>query len=198
VDLSHFWTCIYVTNRQIESPVLALVLRTATDPNVVIKSVQQAVWKLNPNQPFDRVRTVDEIKSESMGPDRLRTFLLLALSFLATVLFAVGIYGVVAYAVVQRTREFGLRSALGASPVDLLKLVLRSTLGLALIGLSCGLAGAFLLTRFLSTLLFQVQSRDPLSFAAAAFVILGATVLAGLIPAIRAATLTPVVALRHE
>jgi putative ABC transport system permease protein len=165
---------------------------------VVIKSVQQAVWKLNPNQPFDRVRTVDEIKSESMGPDRLRTFLLLALSFLATVLSAVGIYGVVAYAVVQRTREFGLRSALGASPVDLLKLVLRSTLGLALIGLSCGLAGAFLLTRFLSTLLFQVQSRDPLSFAAAAFVILGATVLAGLIPAIRAATLTPVVALRHE
>lgn len=198
VDLSHFWSCIYVANRQIESPVLALVLRTARNPNAVIKSVQQSVWKLNRNQSFDRVRTVDEIKSESMGSDRLRTFLLLALSLLATVLCAVGIYGVIAYAVVQRTRELGLRSALGASPVDLLKLVLRNTLGLGIIGLGCGLIGAFMLTRFLSTLLFQVQARDPLSFTAAAFVILGATVLAGLIPAIRAATLTPLVALRHE
>jgi putative ABC transport system permease protein len=198
VDLRDFWTCIYVANPQIESPVLALVLRTAIDPGVQIKSVQQAVWKLNPNQPLDRIRTIAEIQDESLGPDRLRTFLLFLFSALATVLSAIGIYGVIAYVVVQRTREMGLRAALGASPIDVLALILRNTLALASIGLGCGLVGAFLLTRFLSSLLFQIPSRDPLSFAVAAVLVMAVTLLAGLIPAIRAATLSPVTALKSE
>jgi predicted permease len=198
VDLSNFWTCLYVSNSQLPTPVLALLLRTAGNPNGVIRSAQEAVWKINKNQPFDRIRTLDDIKSQSVGPERLRTALLFGFSFFAIVLAAIGVYGVIAWSVAQRTHELGLRSALGASQLDVLRLILQDTLKLAAIGLAVGVACAFVLTRLLSSLLFQVQVRDPLSYGVAALVVFAGATVAGVIPAVRAASLPPIIALRHD
>jgi putative ABC transport system permease protein len=198
VDLSNFWTCLYVSNSQLPTPVLALLLRATGDPNGVIRSAQKVVWKINKNQPFDRIRTLEAIKLQSIGPERLRTVLLVVFSLLAIGLATIGIYGVIGWSVAQRTQEFGLRSALGASQMDVLCLILRDTFKLASLGLAIGVVCAFVLTRLLSSLLFQVQVRDPLSYGVAALVVFCGAIVAGLIPAVRAASLSPIIALRNN
>lgn len=197
-DLYSFWTCIYVSNRQIPSPVLALVLRTTADPKLTMKSVEAAVWKINKNQPFDRVRTVQEIESESVSSERLRTTLLFAFALFALLLSAIGIYGVIAWSVGQRTHEMGVRTALGASRWDVARLILQNTLHLVFVAIGIGTGCAFAITRLLSNLLFHVPASDLLSFGMAVILLVSVALSAGLIPALQAASLTPLAALRHE
>ncbi len=198
VDLSTAYPCIYVTDAQLPSGVMALLIRARGDAGEVIRRAEQAVWRIDRNQPFDRIRTVNEIRSESMGSDRLRTFLLFGFSAAALALAAIGIFGVVAYSIAQRTFEIGLRSALGATRADLLKLLLGSTLALIAAGLALGVAGAWLFTEYLGSILFAVKAHDPLSFAAAGLVLLTVALAAGTIPALRAVRMPAGTALRHR
>ncbi len=132
------------------------------------------------------VKTLDQIKAQSMATNRLRTLLLSVFAGIAVLLSAIGIYGVISYSVVQRTHEIGIRAALGAGTGDLLGLVLRSGMILAGIGLILGFGGALGLTRLLATLLFGVQARDPLTIAAVAGILSAVALIACYIPAHRA------------
>jgi putative ABC transport system permease protein len=144
------------------------------------------------------MKTLDEIKTESMGNNRFRTILLGGFAGVSLLLSAIGIYGVISYSVTQRTREIGIRAALGASAGDVLGMVLRHGMGLAVLGLLLGVGGAFGLNHLLKTLLFGVGDRDPVTLAGV-FLILGLVALvACLIPARRATQVNPVIALRSD
>jgi putative ABC transport system permease protein len=190
---------VYVTVGQ--SPTTdsgGLVVRGWLDPNSLQKAVQQAIWNVNKNQAITQIRTLEQIKSESLGGNRLRTYLLLSFAALALLLAAVGLYGVISYTVAQRVQELGLRAALGASWASLIGLVMKSGLGLTALGLAIGLVVSLGLTRLLTSLLFNVKPYDPPALIIAAlllaFVAFGAT----FIPAVRAARVDPMIALRYE
>ncbi len=183
-----------------QSPTLGggLVVRGELDPSRLIKSVESAVWKINKNQALTDIKPLELIKTESLGPNRLRTGLLMVFAGLALLLAAIGLFGVISYTVTQRLHELGLRSALGASQWNLLRLVMKNGLALTAVGLGIGLVGSLILTRLLSSLLFQVGARDPLSLALAAFVLAAVAVGASFLPALRATRVDPLVALRYE
>jgi putative ABC transport system permease protein len=197
-DLNDSSPGIYVTNCQSPTAGAALVVSGSLDPNLLIKAVQRAVWEVKSSQAISDIKTIEQIKSETLGTNRLRTFLLFSFALLALLLAAIGLYGVIAYAVSQRTHELGLRSALGASSWSLVRLVLRSSLILTGSGLVIGFLGSLALATLLASLLFQVNARDPLSLVTAAVLLAVVALLAGLIPALRAARVDPLVALRHE
>jgi putative ABC transport system permease protein len=132
-----------------------------------VKSVERAVWGVNKNQALTDVKTLEQMKSESLGGNRLRTYLLVAFAAVALLLAAIGLFGVISYTVTQRTHELGLRAALGASSWNLLELVVKHGLGLTAIGLVIGMAGSIALTHLMKSLLFEVSPRDPLSLALA-------------------------------
>jgi putative ABC transport system permease protein len=175
-----------------------LVLRTEVDPLSLQSAVRAAIHEVDPAQAITDVRSLEEVRDRSMAPNRLRTFLLATFASIALLLATIGIYGVISYSVVQRTREIGVRAALGASTGRLLGLVLGQGLTLTVLGLIVGVLGAFGLTRLLSTLLFGVTAHDPLTLAAVAALLGAITVLATYLPARRAANVDPVIALRHE
>ena len=189
---------MYVSNQQ--SPVYfqALVLRAAMDPSGLTKVLDRAVHEVNKDQTLTEVKTLDQIKSESTASNRLQSMLLTVFAAIAVLLAAIGIYGVISYSVEQRTHEIGIRAALGASKGDLLRLILRSGMLMAGIGLVIGLAGALGLTRLLATLLFGVGERDPLTIGAVAFLLAAVALLACYVPARRATKVDPMVALRYE
>jgi putative ABC transport system permease protein len=189
---------VYVSYKQ--SPVIgtALVVRGAMDPNHLVNAIQGAVWELNKNQALDDIKTLEQIKSESLGGNRLRTALLGAFAGLALLLAAIGIYGVVSYSVAQRTHELGVRAALGASRWDQLRLVLGSGMFLTSLGLGIGVLGALGLTRLLASLLFGVSPRDPWSIAIVVLILATVALAACYIPARRATRVDPMVALRYE
>jgi putative ABC transport system permease protein len=189
---------VYVSYKQSPVPFSALVIQGAMDPNSLVKAVQGAVWGLNKNQALNDIKTLERIKSESLGPNRLRTILLGAFAGLALLLAAGGIYGVISYLVAQRTHELGVRAALGASNLDQLVLVLRSGLFLTCIGLGIGILGALSLDRVLASLLFGVNPRDPWILVAVSVLLAGVVVAACYIPARRAMKVDPMVALRYE
>ncbi len=170
-DLDDSSPGMYVTMAQ--SPTLGggLVVRGELDPSRLIKSVESAVWKINKNQALTDIKPLELIKTESLGPNRLRTGLLMVFAGLALLLAAIGLFGVISYTVTQRLHELGLRSALGASSWNLLRLVMKNGLSLTAVGLAIGLVGSLILTRLLSSLLFQVGARDPISLALAAVVL---------------------------
>jgi putative ABC transport system permease protein len=188
----------YVSNQQ--SPVygVGLVVRGNLNPSALQKSIRQAVDGVNKDQALSDIRTLDELKTQSLGPDRLGAMLLAVFAGIALLLAAIGIYGVISYSVVQRTHEIGIRAALGASRGNLLRMVLVNGLTLMLIGLALGIAGSFAVTRLLSSLLFGIGARDPLTIAAVAVVLAFVSLAACLIPALRAARVDPLVALRYE
>ncbi|HEV7902607.1 MAG TPA: ABC transporter permease [Pyrinomonadaceae bacterium] len=175
-----------------------LVVRTDLDPLSLATAVRRAVWEVDKDQPVSKIRTMEEIVSESVARQRFSMLLLGIFAALALVLAAVGIYGVMSYSVAQRTREFGIRMALGAQRGDVLKLAVGQGLKLVLVGIAIGLGAAFILTRVMSSLLFGVSATDPLTFITISLVLVGVAVLASFIPALRATKIDPMVALRYE
>jgi putative ABC transport system permease protein len=176
----------------------AIVVRTAADPLSMAAAVREQIWSVDRDQAIVRLGRLDNLVAESLRQPRFGTLLLSLFAGLALTLAAVGIYGLVSYAVAQRTRELGIRMALGARTVDLLALILRQGLTLVGAGVAAGLAIAFGLSRFLTSLLYQVKAADPVTFAAVPIVLLAIALLACYVPARRAASVNPLVALRYE
>jgi putative ABC transport system permease protein len=175
-----------------------LMLRTSQDPTALISAVRQRIHELDPDQPILRIATVDARIAESLKPQRFNTTLMSLFAALALTLAVIGLYGVLAYTVVQRTHEIGIRLALGAQTHDVLWLIVRQGLALTLVGVALGLGGAFALTRVLQNLLYGVSATDPATFAGIALLLICVACLASFIPARRAAKVDPLVALRHE
>ena len=177
---------------------MTVLVRTSSDPRAVISSLRQAVWSIDPNQPLSNINTLEKIVADSIAQPRLNMLLMMLFGGLALLLSAVGIYGLLSYAVTQRTQELGIRMALGANVSDVLKLVLKQGMLLALIGEAIGLAGAFALTRLMSGLLFGVTPTDTTTFAGVVVVLTLTALLACYIPARRATKVDPLIALRYE
>ncbi len=189
---------VYVTYSQSPTNDVNMVLSASADPALLTTAINAAVHEVDKNQALADVRTLDQIKSGTVANDRLQTMLLATFAALALLLSAVGIYGVISYSVTQRTHELGIRAALGASQRGLLGLVIRHGMTLALVGLVLGAAGSLVLTRLLSTLLFGISPRDPVTLIAVATILAGVAFAACYIPARRAAGIDPTVALRYE
>ena len=175
-----------------------LVVKTDVDPMSMAATVRKTIWEIDKDQPVSNIRTMDQIASESVAQQRFSMLLFAIFAGVAMLLAAVGIYGVMSYSVAQRRGEFGIRMALGAQKRDVLKLTIGKGLKLVLLGVVFGLAGAFALTRLMSSLLFGVGATDPATFAAISLVLVGVGLLASYIPARRATKLDPIVALRYE
>jgi hypothetical protein len=174
------------------------VLRTGGDPTALAGAARKAVEAVDPNQSLSNLQTLDAVVESATSPQWFRTMLLGLFALLALALAAIGVFGVMAYSVSQRTHEIGVRVALGARPENILALVVRQGLLVAALGLAIGLLGALSLTRFLSSLLYQVQPRDFTTFAAALLLLTGTALFACYLPARRAARVDPVIALRTE
>ncbi|HEY6120862.1 MAG TPA: ABC transporter permease [Pyrinomonadaceae bacterium] len=179
-------------------PQTSMVIRTDSDPMSVITSVAAAVNSVDPDLPLAGVKTVDEIVNESLAIDRFSVVLFASFGTLGLLLASVGIYGVMAFTVAQRTQEFGVRMALGAQRMAVLSLVLKEGSILAVLGALFGLGGAYLVGRAMQSTLFGVGAMDGRAFGAVAAVLLVAALLACLIPAWRASKVEPMVALRYE
>jgi putative ABC transport system permease protein len=177
---------------------MTLVLRTSGDPETMVSGVREAVRALDPNLAVFNVHTMDDLLDDSLAQPRFRTLLLAAFAGVALILAGIGLYGVIAYSVTQRTNEMGVRMALGAQKNDVLKMVLGEGALLAGIGIAIGLAIGLALMQVISRLLFGVNARDPLTFAATALVIFVVALAASLFPALRAIRVDPMVALRYE
>ncbi len=188
----------YWPHSELAFPGMTLVIRTAGDPLNVAAAARGVIRSLDHDQPVAEVRTMESWLSESMGRARFNTVLLTVFAVVALILASVGIYGVMAYAVTQRTREIGIRMALGAQARDVLKIVIAQGMTLALIGIAIGLLSAFALTRWMETLLFGVRPTDPLTFMVIAVVLMMVALVACWIPARRATKVDPMVALRSE
>ena len=175
-----------------------LVIRGTQDSTQLVPAVRSEVRALDSTLPVSNAKTVSQMIDERMSPKRLMTYILGVFALSALLLASIGIYGVMSYAVAQRTQEIGIRMALGARAADVLKLVLKNGMALALIGVGIGLAGAFALTRLLANLLFQVAPTDKFTFIAVAISLILVALLACYIPARRATKVNPLVALRDE
>jgi putative ABC transport system permease protein len=193
---------MYVPFRQADQvlPVLtmSLVVRTAGDPLAQTNSIRSVVHNIDANQPVTAIRSMEENVTQSVSAPRFRTVLLSVFAGIALVLAAVGIFGVMAYSVAQRTRELGLRIALGASRGRVLQLVLAHGVRLTLVGVAIGLVATFLLTRYVSSLLFNVPLYDPVTLVGVVAALIVISFCACYLPARRATLVDPIVALREE
>ena len=177
---------------------MTILARSHFDPMALASAVRQGIWSVDSNQPILRIRTMKQVAANSVSVEYFCMILLSAMAGVALLLAMIGIYGVIAYSVNQRTREIGIRMALGAQASDVLKLVVAHGLRLTLISVAIGLAGAFVLPRVLSRLLYEVSPTDPLTFSAASLVLTAIAVLASYIPARKAAKVDPMTALHYE
>jgi putative ABC transport system permease protein len=179
-------------------PLIRISVRTGGDPASMANSIAAAVRSVDSDLPLDQVRTMEQLVDESLAGDRFATALFAAFAAVALTLAAIGIYGVMAFAVAQRTHEIGLRMALGAGPQQVLRLILQEGMLLALGGLVVGLAGAYFVGRLMRTVLYQVSEMDPAAISAVTVMLLFSALLACYIPARRATQVDPMVALREE
>jgi ABC-type antimicrobial peptide transport system permease subunit len=178
---------------------MAYAIRSArADSPTLLKEVQQAVWRVSPSVPVSSVQTLDDIRAESMAQTSFALVMLSIAAGVALLLGVVGIYGVISYIATQRTREIGIRIALGAAQSDVSRLFLRHGLILSGIGIGLGVAGAAALSRFMATMLFGVTALDWVTYVAVAAGLGGTALLASYLPAVRAARVDPAVALRYE
>ena len=177
---------------------MTVVLRTKGNPQGVAQELRKVVASLNPNVPVTEMRTLRKVVSESATTSRSTTVLFAVIALLALLLGTVGVYGVISYSVVERTQEIGVRIALGAHKRNILEMVVVEGIRLTVAGVAIGIVGAFLLTRFLSSLLYGVKPTDPLTFIAVSLILIAVALLACYIPARRAAKVDPMVALRYE
>jgi putative ABC transport system permease protein len=177
---------------------MVLVAKTSVDPGPLAGALRQQVWAIDKDQPVFDVKTMDEVRSTSVALYSFSSIMLGIFAFVALLLASIGIYGVMAFAVTQRTREIGIRIALGARRVDVLKLVVKHGMKLALLGMVIGLAGSWAVTRFIGKLLVGVEATDLLTFSVVSVCLLVAAFVACYLPARRATKVDPLVALRYE
>jgi len=189
---------VYFPHPDLTYAFMTLVVRTEGEPTSIAPAVQREIRALDPNQPVSDVRTMNQVMADWVSRSRFNTLLLGLFAGLATLLSAVGIFGVMNYSVALRTREIGLRLAIGAQPRQVLLLVLRQGLLLTGVGVVLGLAAAFALTRLLSGLLFGVEAVDVTTFASISFLLIVVSLLACYLPARRAMRIDPLRALRYE
>jgi putative ABC transport system permease protein len=189
---------VYFPHPDLAYPFMTLVVRTDGDPTAIAPAIQREIRALDPNQPVSDVRTMNQVMSEWVARSRFNTLLLGLFAGLATLLSAVGIFGVMNYSVALRTRELGLRLAVGAQPRQVLLLVLRQGLALTVAGVVLGLLAAFALTRLLSGLLFGIGAVDVTTFTSISLLLIVVSLLACYLPARRAMRIDPLSALRYE
>jgi putative ABC transport system permease protein len=203
-DVKHFGLettarpTMYLPHGQSPARLMILTIRAASDPMNLAGAVRSQVASLDSNLAVSNIRTMEQVVAESVAAPRFTLLLLGIFAGLALILAGVGIYGVMSYSVTQRTHEIGLRMALGAGASDVLKLVVGQGAVLALIGVAIGLAGAYGVTRLMSTLLFNVSATDPLTFVSIALLLVGVALAASFIPARKASKVDPMAALRCE
>jgi len=175
-----------------------LAIRTNGDSTNLVSAVRQAIHEVDPDQPVSDVATMAEVLGEQAAQRRMGMIMLVAFSALALLLASLGIYGVLAYFVTQHTNEIGVRLALGATPRNILFLVLKKGMGLTLLGVVIGIVSSFALTRLMSSLLFGVKASDPLTFVSVPLLLGAVALVACAIPARRATKVDPMIALRYE
>jgi putative ABC transport system permease protein len=188
----------YLENPASHMAYLTLVVRTRDGASPPASAVKAAVWTINRNVPVSQVQTMEEAIGDATGESRFYVLLLSAFGASALLLAAVGIYGVMSYAVSRRTHEIGLRMALGADRRQVLVEVIGQGLRVAAAGAAVGLVAALMLTELMATLLYGVDARDPVTFLAVAGVLITVAILASYLPARHATRIDPIVALRHD
>jgi putative ABC transport system permease protein len=193
--IAEFYTPL-VQSRNLPSP--SFVVRTAADPMVMAAAARQQVWAIDRNAPIIDLRTMDQVVADTVAEPRFQTLLLSGFGILGFVMAMFGIYGVVSYAVGQRTHEIGIRMALGARPQEVLWMVIGEGMLLAGLGVLAGLGGSLALTKFLNSLLYETKPTDPATFLCVAIALTLMALLACYVPARRATRVDPLVALRYE
>ena len=188
----------YFPFAQLPDSAMTVIIKATGDPNQLIAGVRGQVKGIDPDQPIYNVRTMNEIRAESVAPERLNLALLSIFAGIALVLAIVGIYGVMSYSVTQRTHEIGIRMAIGAQPRDVFKMIIGQGMLLALIGVAIGLVGAFALTRLMATMLFGIEPTDPATFVSIAILLTAVALVACYIPGRRATRVNPLESLRYE
>ncbi|HKS29939.1 MAG TPA: ABC transporter permease [Pyrinomonadaceae bacterium] len=189
---------MYVPHAQLTSRAMTLLVRTSNSPSSLVPAIRSELANMDKDQPLYNVRTVEQVMSESISRQRFSMLLIAIFAGVGLVLASVGIYGVMSYTVAQRTHEIGVRMALGASARDVLRMVVGQGMLLAATGTVLGLGAAFLLSRFISSLLFNVSAADPLTYVLLSLLLISVALVACLIPALRATRVDPMVALRYE
>jgi putative ABC transport system permease protein len=189
---------IFLPHLQNPWPALSLVVRMRGDPEQLVPALRREAASLDPLLPLGDVRTLEEVLDRAVAQPRFQTYLLSAFAGLALLLAAVGIYGVVSFSVSQRTREIGVRMALGALPTDVVRHFVRMGLRPVLLGLALGLVASLVAVRLLSGLLYEVPHTDPVTFVAVPAILVAVAALAALLPARRATRVDPMVTLRAE
>ena len=177
---------------------MSIVLRANSDPQLLVNALREQVRQMDPRLAVAQIRQMDRIADAGVATPRFALFLVSLFAFLALLLAAIGTYGVMSYSVSQRIHEFGVRMALGAKPSDVLSLVIRHGLRLALLGVALGIVSALALGRVLQSLLYGISAGDPLTFAAVSLIAIAMASLACYLPARRATGVDPMIALRSE
>jgi putative ABC transport system permease protein len=189
---------LYVPHTQAAFNTMGLVIRTQGDPQAIARALQSEVSGLDQDIPVYSLKLLEQYLGTTVAQPRFNALLLGMFGVVALILTAIGLYGVIAYSVAQRSREIGIRMALGAQTTDVLRMILRQGLALTAMGLVAGLLGSYFLTQLLTKLLYGIGSTDPLTFAVTAVILTGVAMAACLVPARRASHTDPMVALRHE
>jgi putative ABC transport system permease protein len=189
---------VYYSHRQWPVPAFHTLLRTEGDPASLIPQARRVIHEVNPDIAINEIQPMDEVISEALWQRRLWGALFALFAGVALLLAAVGIYGVMSYLVSQRTREIGVRIALGAQTSDVLRLIVGQGLKVVFIGVAIGLLAALALSRLVKSLLFDVTATDPLTFVAVSLLLVCVAVVACFIPARRATKTDPIIALRFE
>jgi putative ABC transport system permease protein len=189
---------MYLPFAQMPMNGMTVMVRTSSNPLTLVGAVRQEVLAIDNNQPISDVMTLAQRIDEVSAVSRSLMLLFTAFALVAMVLGAVGIYGIISYSVTQRTHEIGIRMALGARAGNVLSLIMKNGLTLVLAGIVIGVGGAFALTRFMTSLLFGVTPTDGVTFVVVSFVFFVISIVASLIPAVRATRVDPLVALRYE
>jgi putative ABC transport system permease protein len=203
-DVKHFGLdadarpTMYLPHSQSPARFMSLTVRTGSDPLRIVAAIRSQVSDLDGNLAVSNILTMEQLVARSVSDSRFILVLLVSFAGLALLLAALGIYGLISYSVTQRTHEIGLRMALGAETSDVLRMVVGHGALLALIGVGIGMAGAFALTRLMSTLLFGVNATDPTIFGLLGLLLIGVALAASFIPARRATRVDPMIALRYE
>ena len=197
IEVSEVNPQMFVAWSQAPEPQVSMVVRTAVDPTTLVDAMHRDIWAVDPSLPVEEW-TLAELMDTSLEGSKFQTTLLVSFATVALILAAMGVYALVSYAVTQRTREIGVRMALGAARSDVVTMVLRQGARLTIAGVALGLLNAFFLTRVMRRVLYDVSPSDPLVHTLAAVLLGVVAVIATYIPARRAATVDPVVALRDE